>query len=245
MVRLYEVCQPGHGFPHNFELFRDKSESVRHMFHVAATDLQNFLVTYGYWAVFIFVATESIGIPFPGETMLLVAAIDAGKTHQLSIALVIVAAACGAILGDNIGFLIGRKGGYLVLHRYGRYIGFNERKLKVGIYMFRRHGGKVVFFGRFVAVLRAWAAFLAGVNRMQWDHFLLFNALGGIVWATFYGLGGYFLGENIHQLVGPIGTVTIVLAVIILIAFAIYIWRNERQLEERAEKALPGPIEAY
>ena len=222
-----------------------ESESVRHMFHVAATDLQNFLVTYGYWAVFIFVATESIGIPFPGETMLLVAAIDAGKTHQLSIALVIVAAACGAILGDNIGFLIGRKGGYLVLHRYGRYIGFNERKLKVGIYMFRRHGGKVVFFGQFVAVLRAWAAFLAGVNRMQWDHFLLFNALGGIVWATFYGLGGYFLGENIHRLVGPIGTVTIVLAVIILIAFAIYIWRNERQLEERAEKALPGPIEAY
>ncbi len=80
---------------------------------------------------------------------------------------------------------------------------------------------------------------------MQWGHFLLFNALGGIVWATFYGLGGYFLGKNIQRLVGPVGNITIVLAVIILIASAIYIWRNERQLEERAEKALPGPIESY
>jgi membrane protein DedA with SNARE-associated domain len=215
------------------------------MFHVATVDLQYLLATYGYWAVFLFVGIESIGIPFPGETMLIVAAIFAGKTNQLSIALVIVAAACGAILGDNIGFWIGREGGYLVLRRYGKYIGFNERKLKVGIYLFRRHGGKVVFFGRFVAVLRAWAAFLAGVNRMLWSRFLLFNALGGIAWATIYGLGGYFLGENIHQLVGPVGTVTIVLAIIIIIASVVFVWRNERQLEEVAEKALPGPIEAY
>lgn len=215
------------------------------MFHVATTTLQHYLATYGYLAVFIFVAIESTGIPFPGETLLLIAAIDAGRTHQLSIVLVIIAAACGAIIGDNIGFFVGREGGYRVLRRYGRYIGFNERRLKVGIYLFRRHGGKVVFFGRFIAVLRAWAAFLAGVNRMKWDRFLLFNALGGIVWATLYGLGGYLLGENIHRLVGPIGTVTIVLGAIIIIAFVIFVWRNERQLEELAERELPGPIEKY
>ena len=154
------------------------------MFQAATTDLQHFLVTYGYWAVFVFVAIESIGIPFPGETMLLVAAIDAGTTHQLSIVLVIIAATCGAILGDNLGFWIGREGGYRLLRRYGRYIGFNERRVKLGLYLFRKHGGKIVFFGRFVAVLRAWAAFLAGVNRMQWSRFLLFNALGGVSWAT-------------------------------------------------------------
>src|SRR2546422_5003143 len=215
------------------------------MFYVATTTLQHYLATYGYLAVFIFVAIESAGIPFPGETMLLIAAIYAGRTHQLSIVVVIVAAASGAIIGDNIGFFVGREGGYRVLRRYGRYIGFNERRLKVGIYMFRRHGGKVVFFGRFVAVLRAWAAFLAGVNRMKWSSFLLFNALGGIVWATLYGLGGYWLGKNIDRLVGPVGTVTIVLAVLFFIAFAIFLWRNERKLEERAEKALPGPIESY
>ena len=215
------------------------------MFQAATTDLQHFLVTYGYWAVFVFVAIESIGIPFPGETMLLVAAIDAGTTHQLSIVLVIIAATCGAILGDNLGFWIGREGGYRLLRRYGRYIGFNERRVKLGLYLFRTQGGKIVFFGRFVAVLRAWAAFLAGVNRMQWSRFLLFNALGGVSWATLYGLGGYFLGEEIHRLTGPVGIVTIVLAVLIIIASLIVVRRNERQLEEKAEKAFPGPIEQY
>ncbi len=215
------------------------------MFHVAITNLQQFLATYGYLAVFVFVAIESIGIPFPGETMLLVAAIDAGKTHQLSIAWIILAATLGAIVGDNVGFWIGREGGYRILRRYGKYIGFDERKLKVGIYMFRKHGGKVVFFGRFVAILRAWAAFLAGVNRMPWSSFLVFNALGGFAWASLYGLGGYFLGEQIHRLTGTLGTITIVLAVVFLIAFVIFIWRNERQLEEWAEKELPGPIEKY
>src|SRR5213080_1986448 len=193
------------------------------MFYVATTTLQHYLATYGYLAVFIFVAIESTGIPFPGETMLLIAAIDAGRTHQLSIVLVIVAAASGAIIGDNIGFFVGREGGYRVLRRYGRYIGFNERRLKVGIYMFRRHGGKVVFFGRFVAVLRAWAAFLAGVNRMKWPPFLLFNALGGIVWATIYGLGGYLLGNNVHRLAGPIGTTTLVLALLLILAGIIFL----------------------
>src|SRR5437660_5793326 len=206
------------------------------MFYVATTTLQHVLAPYGYLVVFIFVAIESAGIPFPGETMLLIAAIYAGRTHQLSIVLVIVAAASGAIIGDNIGFFVGREGGYRVLRRYGRYIGFNERSLKVGMYMFRRHGGKVVFFGRFVAVLRAWAAFLAGVNRMLWGRFLLSNALGGIVWATLYGLGGYLLGKNIDRLVGPVGTVTIVLAVIIIIATLIFVWGNWRKLVEWAEE---------
>jgi len=215
------------------------------MIHLATSDLVHLLATYGYWAVLLFVAIESTGIPFPGETMLLVAAVFAGTTHRLSIPLVIVAAASGAILGDNLGFWVGREGGFRLLRRYGHSIRLNERKLKVGLYLFRKHGGKVVFFGRFVAVLRAWAAFLAGVNRMRWPAFLLFNALGGITWATLFGLGGYFLGEEIHRLTGPVGTITIVLAVLIIIAFLIFVWRNERQLEEKAEQALPEPLEAY
>src|SRR5258708_35418461 len=98
------------------------------MFHVATSDLQHFLMTYGYWAVLLFVAIESIGIPFPGETMLLVAAIYAGRTHKLSIWLVILAAASGAILGDNIGFWIGREGGYRFLRRYARFIRLSEHR---------------------------------------------------------------------------------------------------------------------
>src|SRR5437879_13757407 len=91
---------------------------IKLMFHVAMADLQHFLSIYGYWAVLLFVAIESTGIPFPGETMLLIAAIDAGRTHQLSIVLVIVAAASGAIIGDNIGFFVVRGGGCRVLLRY-------------------------------------------------------------------------------------------------------------------------------
>src|SRR5258708_10420727 len=215
------------------------------MFHVATAALQHFLSTYGYWAVFFFVAIESTGIPFPGETMLLLAAIDTGITHQLSILLVIVAAASGAILGDNIGFWVGREGGFRLLRRYGRYIHLNESRLKVGLYLFHKHGGKVVFFGRFVAVLRAWAAFLAGTNRMPWPRFLLFNSLGGITWAPIYGLGGYLLCDNVSPPTVPVGIIFIVLAVLIILAVFVFVWRNERRLKEEAEKSLPGPLDAY
>ena len=212
------------------------------MFHLGTSTLTHLLATYGYLAVLLFVAIESTGIPFPGETMLLVADIAAGTTHQLSIALVIVAAASGAILGDNLGFWAGREGGYRLLRRYGRYIRLDERRLKLGQYLFLKHGGKVVFFGRFVAVLRAWAAFLAGTNRVRWPRFLLFNAAGGIVWATLYGLGGYLLGDNIHRLVGPVGIVLLVLAVLLIIAGIVVVRRNEQRLEDEAERALPGPL---
>ena len=212
---------------------------------IAGSELTHLLQVYGYWAVLIFVSIESIGIPFPGETMLLVAAIYAGTTHQLFIPFVITAAAAGAILGDNIGFFIGREGGYRLLRRYGRYILLNERKLKLGQYLFKKHGGKVVFFGRFVAVLRALAAFLAGTNRMQWPRFLVFNALGGIVWATIYGLGGYYLGKNIQRFTGPVGTVFIILAVIGIIASIIFVRFNEQRLEDAAEKEFPGSLDEY
>src|SRR5258708_26649956 len=111
------------------------------MLQLATSDLLRFLATYGYWAVLLFVAIESTGIPFPGETMLLIAAIAAGTTHQLSIPLVIVAAASGAILGDNLGFWIGREGGYHLLRRYARFVRLDERKLKLGQYLFLKHGG--------------------------------------------------------------------------------------------------------
>jgi membrane protein DedA with SNARE-associated domain len=109
--------------------------------------------------------------------------------------------------------------------------------------LFLKHGGKVVLFGRFVAVLRAWAAFLAGTNRMAWPRFLVFNAAGAIVWATLYDLGGYFLGDNIHRLVGPLGIVFLVLAVLLIIAGILIVRRNEERLEDEAEQALPGPLD--
>src|SRR5438876_866404 len=193
----------------------EDEESIAHMFHFATSELTHFLVAYGYWAVLLGVAIESTGIPFPGETMLLVAAIYAGTTHRLSLPLVIIAAASGAILGDNLGYWVGREGGYRLLRRYGHVLGLDERKVKLGQYLFRKYGGAVVFFGRFIAVLRAWAAFLAGTNRMPWAPFLLYNALGGIIWATIYRVGGYFLGDNVHRLTGPVGPITFALGLLI------------------------------
>lgn len=215
------------------------------MFQFTGSDLTHLLSAYGYWVVLLFVAIESTGIPFPGETILLAAAIYAGTTHNLQIPLVIVAAAVGAILGDNVGFWVGREGGYRLLRRFGHYIHLDERKLKLGQYLFMRHGGKVVLFGRFVAVLRAWAAFLAGTNRMKWPSFLLYNATGGILWATIFGLGGYLLGDSFRRIAGPLGTVAAVLAAVIIAVSLILLWRNEKRLEEEAERALPGPLDAY
>ncbi len=197
---------------------------------------------FGYGAVGLTVGLESLGVPVPGETALIAASIYAGASHRLNIVLIVAVAAAGAILGDNIGFWIGREFGFRLLIRYGRYIRMTERRIKLGQYLFRRHGGKVVFFGRFVAVLRALAALLAGANRMEWPRFLAFNAAGGVVWASLYGFGAYFLGRSIDRLLGPVGIGLGAAAAVVLIAAGIYLHRNEQRLEDMAEATLPGPI---
>src|ERR1700681_4514700 len=171
---------------------------------MANAGLNGWLMSVGYLAVDLFVGIESLGVPLPGETMLITAAVFAATTQSLSIVGVIAAAIIGAVVGDNIGFGIGWYGGYPLLRRFGKYIRLDEAKLKVGRYIFLRHGAKVVFFGRFVSVLRTYAAFLAGTNRMRWPRFLVANASGGIVWATLYGVGAYLAGDRIKKLSGPV-----------------------------------------
>lgn len=196
---------------------------------------------FGYGAVGFAVGVESIGVPFPGETTLIAASLYAVSTHRLSIVLIVAVAAAGAIIGDNIGYLIGRELGFRLLVKYGRYIRMTPPRIKLGQYLFLRHGGKVVFFGRFVALLRALAASLAGANCMSWPRFLLANGAGGIVWAAAYGFGAYYLGESIQKLVGPVGIVLGVIALVAVLAIGVFLGRNEKQLEAEAEKALPGP----
>ncbi len=202
--------------------------------------LQHFIEVYGYAAVLCVIALESSGLPLPGEAVLVSAAIYAGNTHALSIAGIIAAAAAGAILGDNIGFFVGREVGVPLLKRFGPRIGLKPDKLKLAQYLFQRQGGKIIFFGRFIAVLRAFAALLAGANRYPWDRFLLFNAAGGIVWATLYGSAAYLFGRSIHKIVGPVG---VTLAVAALIA-AVFAWRffksHEAALQAEAERTIPS-----
>jgi membrane protein DedA with SNARE-associated domain len=200
------------------------------------------LATYGYAAVFLFIAIESTGIPFPGETMLITASIYAGHTHRLNIVLVIAFTAAGAIIGDNLGYAVGYWGGYRLLRRYGRFIRLDKKRLKLGQYLFLQHGGKVVFFGRFISILRAYAAFLAGTNRMPWWRFVMFNAAGGIVWATLVGTGAYVLGTQIHNLTRTAAIVGGILAVIAVVAFLLFLRRNEERLMAEADRAIPDPL---
>jgi membrane protein DedA with SNARE-associated domain len=213
--------------------------------HFSGHELNQLISAYGYWAVMLFVGVESIGFPFPGETMLLAAAIYAGTTHNLDIALVITAASVGAVLGDNIGYWFGREFGYELLLRYGRYFHFDQTKMKLGMYLFHKHGGKVVFFGRFVAVLRAFAALLAGINQMDWRRFFVFNVAGGVTWASVIGLAGYNLGKQARHLLGTAGIIILVVAAILLLAAFVAIRCNQRRLEAEAERAFPGPLDHH
>lgn len=200
--------------------------------------------SYGYWGLGGIVALESMGVPLPGETALIAAAVYAGTTHELSIWFVIAAAASGAILGDNAGYWIGREAGYRLLRRYGPYVGLNESKFKLGLYLFQRHGAEIVFFGRFIAVLRALAALLAGANRMGWPRFLLFNAAGAIVWTALYGTAAYHFGNKLHHLSKEAGLGLSALAVVVIIIGLIYLRRHEAHLQAQAERAIPGPLPA-
>jgi membrane protein DedA with SNARE-associated domain len=188
------------------------------------------------------IASESMGLPIPGEATLIAAAILAGTTHTLNVWLVVGAAAAGVILGNVIGYVIGREIGFRLAVRYGGYIGLTEARIKLGQYLFLRHGGKVVFFGRFIAVLRVLAAFLAGVNCMAWARFLASTVGGALVWAAVYGFGAWYLGQQISRLAEPVEIALAVVAIVVLAASFMFFRRHEAQLQQRAEAALPGPL---
>jgi len=156
----------------------------------------NLIATYGYIVVFLIVLMESAGIPLPGETSLLVGAALAA-TGSLWLPGVIIAAALGAILGDTAGYWLGRTYGLALIRRHGRLFRFDERKLERAEAFFARHGEKTIFLGRFVPVGRIFSAVLAGVSRMRYGRFLLWNAAGGIVWATAVGILGYVFGSQL------------------------------------------------
>ncbi len=203
--------------------------------------LQHFLDQWGYPVVLVFVMIESTGIPFPGETMLLLGAFFAASGH-LSIYGVIASAAAGAIIGDNFGYWIGRKGGRPLIRRYGKYVFVKEKQLSQAERYFEHHGDKTVFFGRFISILRTWAAFLAGVNRMRWSIFLFYNAAGGIIWAIIYGIIGYFIGRavgvnTIERYSSDVGYAAIAIVVIVVGVFVLrrFLRRRREQREEASD----------
>jgi membrane protein DedA with SNARE-associated domain len=180
----------------------------------------------GYPLLFLLVMGESSGVPIPGETGLITAAVLA-SAGKLQIELVIPIAAAGAIVGDNIGYLIGRKGGRWLLERPGRFQSQRQQVLVIGEPFFERHGPKAVFFGRFLLGLRVWASWLAGATRMHWRSFVFWNACGGITWAVAIGLLAYFLGHSAGNAIQTFGVYGLVAALLAL-ASGFWLHRHHR-----------------
>lgn len=177
----------------------------------------------GYPFVALGIALESMGLPTPGETLLLLGAALAAN-GKLNIYYVIASAALGAILGDNAGYYLGRRHGRAILHRF---MEFDDAKLARSEAFFRRHGPKAVFLARFVPIVRMFAAVLAGINHMPASTFALYNAAGGIAWAVVMGSLGYFFGQNLPLIERWIHRIGTVLAILILVGVLLF-WLNRR-----------------
>jgi membrane-associated protein len=186
--------------------------------------LVNIPAHLGYAALFALVGVESAGVPVPGETALIASGVLA-QHGELSIVLVISIAAAAAIVGDNVGYAIGRTGGRRLLERPGPFEHHRRELIARGEPFFERHGPKAVFLGRWIAWLRITSAWLAGINRMHWPVFLFWNALGGIAWATSVGLLAYLVGhaaENIFK----IGGIAVVVLGVLTIGMYV-LWRRK------------------
>lgn len=201
-------------------------------------NISQLVETFGYPLLFLAVAAESSGVPVPGETALIAAAVLASR-GKLQIELVIPIAALGAIVGDNIGYQIGHRGGRWLLERPGRFRSQRKQALDLGEPFFQRHGPKAVFFGRFILGLRVWASWLAGATKMRWRSFFLWNALGGICWATAIGLLAYFLGHAAGNVIETFGIYGLVAVLVAIVGFVLA-HRRHRRRTSQATKNRPS-----
>jgi membrane protein DedA with SNARE-associated domain len=182
---------------------------------------------YGYFVIFFGVLLENAGVPVPGETILLAGAALARFGH-VSLAWVIAIAIAGAVLGDNLGFLIGRRGGRALLER-GRFVGLSAARLAQFDAFFLRHGAKTIVIARFVTGLRVVGAVLAGSSALGWGRFLVFNVTGAVAWALTFGTVGYLLGYSWETLQLWIGHLGLVFLAILLAAGAVMYARSRRR----------------
>ncbi|HMI21688.1 MAG TPA: DedA family protein [Gaiellaceae bacterium] len=196
--------------------------------------MTHLIENYGLFFLFGIVCLESAGLWLPGETALIAAGVYASKGH-LSIAGVIAVAAAAAIIGDNIGYWLGREGGRRLLMRYALLRRFSERVLPPAERFFERHGGKAVFLARFFGGVRVTGAWMAGITRMSWWRFLFWNALGGIVWAVAVGLIAYYAGKAAADAIARYGVYAAIAGgILLVVAIAVlHVWRR-RVVEESA-----------
>ena len=196
--------------------------------------------------LFLLMAIEEMCIPLSGEAILLIAAISAGTTHNLSLFLLLmVVCIAGSTLGSSISFWMGRVGGFPLLYRYGHLVRLKESKLKVGMYLFQRYGQWVALFGRCVPLVRAYVPLIAGTYQMKWLTFILANLLGTCITLSLYGGAPYLLGHAMQGFVGIVGIVGMAAVVIVLVLFLLLFRRYQRQWELKAEQLFPGSLKDH
>ena len=196
-----------------------------------------------YGLIFALVALEYLGIPSPGETALILGAVLSATTHRLAIPYVILDAALAAIVGANIGFAIGYFGGSHLLVKIAQWLRIKDERLKIAHYLFNHWGAWVIFFGRFVTILRAYISFFGGVNRMSWVRFEIANVLGGFAWATLWGVI-YFSGSSlVAGMQGPFKWGAVAFAILVVVIGIVVIRKNEGRLAAAADRELPGPFD--
>ena len=203
--------------------------------------IAHLIATYGYFALFGLVALESFGIPLPGETALIAASLYAGSTHHLNIFVVAAVALSAAVVGDNAGYWLGRGGGGALVARYGHLVRLDARKLKVGRYLFARHGFAVVSVGRFISLLRTYAAFLAGVSRMPVGSFVAANATGGLLWVAGYASAAYGLGKAAGAFGSTAALVGLGVTAVVTVVGGLLLRSRMGRLEQQADAMFPDP----
>ena len=190
--------------------------------------LREAVVHYGYWAVGTALLLENTGIPVPGETILLLASFLAYSQHELQLQWIIVVGTVAATLGDNLGFALGHYGGRRLLDRYQRVFRIQKTTLEKGERLFASYGAVTVFFARFVFGMRIIAGPMAGVLRMHWRKFLVFNFLGAAIWVTVISGAGYFFGRQWEHLQQSLKRFDLIVAVGVVLVVAVLWWRNRR-----------------
>jgi membrane protein DedA with SNARE-associated domain len=191
--------------------------------------IEHYMLLYGYWAVFFGVMLENAGVPVPGETILLIAGYFA-STGEFNIALVMLIACAGAVIGDNIGFAIGHHYGRSVLLRIGRFFFLTPKRLEHMEGYFKRHGPKTILVARFITGLRVFAALLAGASKMPWRVFFIYNVAGAILWSVIITTLGYLFGQSLPLLIKWVGrSGTIMLIAVIVIGFIVWRVRKHRK----------------
>ena len=201
-----------------------------HILHL----LQSYFAEHGYWTVAVVLLLENAGVPVPGETVLLLAGFLTFSQHHFHLPWVIAVGVAAATLGDNLGYAIGHYGGRPLLEKYRRFFHIFPSHIAQGERLFEKHGAVAVFFARFVFGMRIITGPLAGVLRMHWKKFALFNFLGAAAWVAAVASAGYLFGSHWNRLVRWVGDADIVIVIIVALIVAAVIWRA-RQLQTPGE----------